>query len=129
MVDPAKGNKTCLQRGVVFEADLKRKTFHSGRATEAEETAWRPTQGIKQPGAFMECRLAGPAGIRPWGAYKDTGRTLEQREAMAGYCTGWLEGPGCASWRRNGSSDLFLSALWAEGADETAALGPTVEIE
>ena len=58
MVDPAKGNKNCLQRGVVFEAELKRKTFHSGRATEAEETAWRPAKGIKQPGAFMECRLA-----------------------------------------------------------------------
>lgn len=83
------------------------------------QTAWG-THGVQ---------TGRPAGIRPWGAYKDTGRTLEQWEAVAGYCTGWLEGLGCASWRRNGSSDLFLSALWAEGADETAALGPTVEIE
>lgn len=44
LVDPAKENENCLQRGMVFKADLKRKTTlhkveNSRRATEAEETA------------------------------------------------------------------------------------------
>lgn len=33
------------------------------------------------------------------------------------------------SQRRDGSNDLCLSALWAEEADETTALGPTVELK
>ena len=31
--------------------------------------------------------------------------------------------------RGDGSNDLCLSALWAEEADETTALGPTVELK
>lgn len=50
-------------------------------------------------------------------------------EAVAGFGAGWLERRGGVSWRREGSGNFCLYEGLSEGADETPALGPMVEIE